>query len=85
MRPTLFILSLLFAALLMTGCARQWDNPNITDSKQAEYQFDKDSTDCSIEASEKYPLDKDSQLPIYKACMERRGWEMRPEDTINFK
>jgi hypothetical protein len=57
------------------GCARPWTHPNFTDSEQADYQFDKDSTDCSVRASEQQPLDKDAQLPIYNSCMEEKGWE----------
>ena len=81
MRPLIFTLCFMFAVLVMTGCARQWENPNVTDPKQAEYQFDKDSTDCSILASEQYPLDKDKQLPIYQKCMEKKGWEKQGRDV----
>ncbi len=71
-----FSLALCFLLLLTAfGCARPWTNPDITDKKQAEYQFDKDSTDCSVLAGEKFPLDKDAQLPIYNSCMESKGWE----------
>jgi len=82
MRPMIFTLCLMFAILLMTGCARQWENPDITDSKQAEYRFDKDSTDCSILAGEQYPLDKDKQNSIYKTCMEKKGWEQQGNDSF---
>lgn len=82
MRPMIFTLCLMFALMVMTGCARQWENPNVPDPKQAEYQFDKDSTDCSILASEQYPLDKDRQLPIYEACMDKKGWEKHGRDTF---
>ncbi|QJB56465.1 hypothetical protein [Pseudodesulfovibrio sp. zrk46] len=75
MRTKLLFLALMLTALLATGCARPWTNPNIQDEKLSGYQFDKDSTDCSVQASEQYPLDKDRQLPIYEACMEKRGWE----------
>lgn len=82
MRPMIFALSLTLAALLMAGCARQWENPDIPDPKQAEYRFDKDSTDCSILASEQYPLDKDKQNAIYQTCMEKKGWEQKGNDSF---
>lgn len=77
MRPLTLTLCLMLSALLLAGCARPWQNPDIPNKKQAEYQFDKDSTDCSIIASEKYPLDKDKQLPIYEKCLEDKGWNKR--------
>lgn len=83
MRPLTLALSLTLAALVLTGCARPWSNPDVPDSKQAEYQFDKDSTDCGIIASEQYPLDKNKQLPVYEACMQDRGWSQKArEDGI---
>lgn len=74
MRALSLSLCLLFAVLLTSGCSKPWSNPDYPDAKQAEYRFDKDSTDCSILASEQYPLDKDKQLPIYRECMEKKGW-----------
>ncbi|MGL1863249.1 MAG: hypothetical protein OCC46_12060 [Pseudodesulfovibrio sp.] len=73
MRPLFFTLSLMLVMLLI-GCAKPWTNPDIPNAKQAEYRFDKDSTDCGIVASGQYPLSKDKQLPIYEKCMEDKGW-----------
>ncbi len=44
MRPFFFTLSLMLVMLLI-GCAKPWTNPDIPNAKQAEYRFDKDSTD----------------------------------------
>lgn len=74
MRPLIFALCLVCFALLFGGCSKPWSNPNYSNKKVSDYQFDKDSTDCSVMASEQYPLSKDKQLPIYEACMEERGW-----------
>ncbi|QGY39126.1 hypothetical protein GM415_02965 [Pseudodesulfovibrio cashew] len=74
---------LILALLSLAACSRPWVNPNIPDSKQADYQFDKDSTDCGILASEKYPLSKNQQLPLYEQCLQDRGWIKRePGDGI---
>lgn len=86
MRQCIAVLCLMCAALVFSGCSRPWVNPNITDEKKADYQFDKDSTDCDILASEQYPLDKNMQLPIYGRCMEDKGWIRREkEDGIPLK
>lgn len=70
------LICLMLAALFLSGCSRPWEHPGIDNPKQADYQFDKDSTDCSIIASEQYPLNKDRQLPIYNRCMEDKGWKL---------
>jgi len=78
-----FFSLVLMVVLMVAGCSRPWVNPDIPDATQADYQFDKDSTDCGIVASEQYPLDQDRQLPIYKKCMESKGWILKdPSDGI---
>lgn len=76
MRSLSLVLCLIFTTLLLTGCANPWSNPNYEGSKKVrEYHFDKDSTDCSVLASDKFPLDKRKQRAFYDACMDEKGWK----------
>lgn len=85
MRPTIFFLCLTLAAFVLGGCSKPWSNPEYENKRVSDYKFDKDSTDCSVIASEQYPLSKDKQRPIYDACMEDRGWKQhRKGDGIYF-
>ncbi len=75
MRLFSFFLCLMLASLLFAGCSKPWSNPNYEGSnKVRDFHFDKDSTDCSTMAGEKFPLDKRKQLPVYEQCMDDKGW-----------
>jgi uncharacterized Zn ribbon protein len=87
MRP--FLLTLCLTVLLgslafTTGCSKQWQNPAIEDSAQADAQFTKDSRACDLMAGEQYPLDKDMQYKVYSKCMTDKGWVQRDGDGYRF-
>ncbi len=86
MRPFYFILCLMLSAFLLSACSKPWSNPNYEGSKKVrDYRFDKDSTDCSVMASEKFPLSKRDQQPLYEACMDEKGWKQhRKGDGYDF-
>jgi hypothetical protein len=67
----------LLIALLASGCSKQWENPDIKDSAEANSRFDKDSRACDVTAGEQYPLSKDKQYKVYTQCMNDRGWVIR--------
>ncbi|ADU61767.1 MAG: hypothetical protein KUA35_00630 [Pseudodesulfovibrio sp.] len=71
------LLSALLAASLLTGCSKQWENPDIKDSAEAKSRFDTDSRACDVIAGEQYPLSKDKQYKVYSQCMNDRGWVIR--------
>lgn len=77
--------TLLLATLALTGCAKQWDNPDIQNKQQAAAQFETDSVKCEVAAGEEYPLDKRKQTAYYDQCMKAKGWLQRDGSgfTIN--
>lgn len=74
MRRPLILLSLLFAVLLLAACARPWKHPDYTTDAQIRLNYDKDSTACTVQASDKYPYDKEAQDTEFTQCMEKKGW-----------
>jgi len=73
-RRPLILLSLLFAVLLLAACARPWNNPAYTTDAQIKFHYDKDSTVCTVQASDKFPYDKEAQNTEFALCMEKKGW-----------
>jgi len=73
-RTFIFSLLLLLMALAVAGCARPWSHPDYSNSKQVEFHYKKDSTDCTILATDKHPNDKKAQDSEFMMCMEGKGW-----------
>ena len=69
--------ALMLAALMLSGCAKQWDNPNVQNKHKAAAQFESDSVKCEVMAGEKYPLNKRKQAELYNGCMKDKGWIQR--------
>ena len=81
----LTISAFMLAVLMLSGCAKQWDNPNIKNEHKAAAQFESDSVKCEVLAGEEYPLDKRRQMELYNSCMSDKGWIQRDGSgyTIN--
>lgn len=82
MRRPLIFLSLILAALFLTACARAWNHPDYSGDKQVEFHYKKDSTDCTVQASDKYPMDKEAQDTEFTLCMEKKGWTREAPNTM---
>lgn len=78
---------LILAAFILTGCAKQWSNPDIKGKQRSEVEYSHDSTQCDVIAGEQYPLDKRKQQEVHDKCMEDKGW-VRDDGTgkaVNFR
>jgi len=84
MRRTIFFLALMLAALLLSACARPWSHPDYTSSKQIKYNYDKDSTECTVMIRDKTSEDKRAQNKAFEMCMESKGWTLK-EGTSLFR
>lgn len=74
MRHIVFPLIMLFAVLLLSACARPWSHPDYSGEKQVKYHYNKDLTDCTAFAGDKFPQDNDAQKSEVDLCMEKKGW-----------
>lgn len=75
--PVLTISILMLAALTFSGCAKQWENPNVQNKHKAAALFETDSVKCEVAAGEEYPLNKRKQTEFYDRCMSDKGWVQR--------
>jgi len=85
MRLHFFTLSLILAALMLSGCTKPWTNPDIPNKHQSEAQFESDSVKCQVISGEEYPLDKHKQEALYNSCMIDKGWIKRDGSGIPIK
>ena len=72
MRPCLFLMCLMLAALLC-ACSTKWENPGAGDKAQTKALLQKDSDECNLKAGEEYPLDKRRQARSTTSAWRTRG------------